>query len=110
MQGFEVALNESGLPTAVKVGSVEDLFSFLKTAAGNGVAAPSNGAATATIGVITPVNKSQSIRDYYAANPDAKPRQVREALAGLGIEVSPTHVSQVKATISKTGRTKRRPR
>lgn len=43
-------------------------------------------------------NKSQAIRDYYAANPEAKPKQVVEALAAQGIDVSPAFVSTIKST------------
>ena len=43
-------------------------------------------------------NKSQAIRDYYAANPEAKPKQVVEALAAQGIEVSAAFVSTIKST------------
>lgn len=46
-------------------------------------------------------SKSQEIRDYYAANPDAKPRQVVEALAEKGISVSPAFVSTIKSTSAK---------
>lgn len=43
-------------------------------------------------------NKSQAIRDYYAANPDAKPKQVVEALAAQGVDVSAAFVSTIKST------------
>lgn len=43
-------------------------------------------------------NKSQAIREYYTANPDAKPKAVVEALAAQGIEVSPAFVSTIKST------------
>jgi hypothetical protein len=51
-------------------------------------------------------NKSQAIREYYGSNPEAKPKQVVEALAAQGIEVSPAFVSTIKST-SLTKGTKR---
>lgn len=48
-------------------------------------------------------SKSQEIRDFYAANPNAKPRQVVEALAEKGIVVSPAFVSTIKSTSAKKG-------
>lgn len=41
-------------------------------------------------------NKSQAIRDYFAKNRNAKPKEVIEALAKLGIEVSHALVGNVK--------------
>lgn len=43
------------------------------------------------------VNKSQSIRDYLAAHPVAKPKEVVDALAAQEIVVSPNMVSMIKA-------------
>lgn len=48
-------------------------------------------------------NKSQAIRDYYAAHPDAKPKQVVEALAEQGINVSAAFVSTIKSTSMTKG-------
>ncbi len=48
-------------------------------------------------------NKSQAIRDYYAANPEAKPKQVVEALAAQGVDVSPAFVSTIKSTSMTKG-------
>ncbi len=48
-------------------------------------------------------NKSQAIRDYYAANPDAKPKQVVEALAAQGVDVSAAFVSTIKSTSMTKG-------
>lgn len=54
-------------------------------------------------------NKSQAIRDFYAANPEAKPKAVVEALAGQGIEVSAAFVSTIKSTsVGKTFKGARR--
>jgi hypothetical protein len=51
-------------------------------------------------------NKSQAIRDYYAANPDAKPKAVVEALAAKGVVVTPAFVSTIKSTsINKSPKT-----
>ena len=52
----------------------------------------SNGAGKPERGV-----KSSAIREYFASNRDAKPKEVIEALKAKGIEVSPNMVSIVKA-------------
>lgn len=45
----------------------------------------------------TEVNKSQSIRDYVTANPDAGPTAVANALnEAHGWEISPAYVSTIK--------------
>lgn len=46
-------------------------------------------------------SKSQEIRDFYAANPTAKPKQVVEALAAKGVVVTPAFVSTIKSTSAK---------
>jgi len=43
-------------------------------------------------------NKSQAIRAYYEANPEAKPKQVVEALAAQGVDVTAAFVSTIKST------------
>ena len=47
------------------------------------------------------VNKSQSIRDYFSANPKAKPSEVVEALAKQGITVTANLVNLVKSKHNK---------
>lgn len=42
------------------------------------------------------VNKSQAIRDFADANPDAGPKAIVEGLAKKGIKVAPALVSNVK--------------
>ena len=42
-------------------------------------------------------NKSQAIRDFMDANPDAGPLAVSEALKGQGIDVSAQFVSTIKS-------------
>ncbi len=55
-------------------------------------------------------NKSEAIRDYYAAHPDAKPKQVVAALQKKRITVSAGFVSTIRskskenATVGKPGR------
>jgi hypothetical protein len=49
------------------------------------------------------VNKSQVVRDYLAAHPDAMPKDVRAALAKEGIEVSRVLVSTIKSKLNKGG-------
>lgn len=53
-------------------------------------------------------SKSQEIRDFYAANPTAKPKQVVEALAEKGIVVTPAFVSTIKSTSAKKAAKPRR--
>lgn len=48
-------------------------------------------------------NKSAAIRDYAAANPSAKPREIAEALAAKGISVTSHIVSQVLYNAKKKG-------
>jgi hypothetical protein len=50
------------------------------------------------------VNKSQAIRDYIEANPDAGPTEVAAALKKERIIVSPAMVSTVKLASKKKGR------
>ncbi|OYP28961.1 hypothetical protein [Rhodopirellula sp. MGV] len=54
-------------------------------------------------------NKSLEIRNFLAKNPEAKPRQVVEAMKAKGIDVSAQFVSTVKSTSKKTGGVQRRP-
>ncbi|WP_153555367.1 hypothetical protein [Roseimaritima sediminicola] len=42
-------------------------------------------------------NKSQEIRDYYDANPNAKPKEVVAAMEEKGLTVSPTFVSTIRS-------------
>jgi hypothetical protein len=49
-------------------------------------------------------NKSQAIRDYYASHPGVKPKQVVEALAAQGIDVTPAFVSTIRSTSVTKGR------
>ena len=48
-------------------------------------------------GTDSKVNKSAAIRDYLAASPEARPKEIVAALADKGITVSPNMVSIVKA-------------
>ena len=51
------------------------------------------------------VNKSQAVRDYLAANPDASPNDIVAGLKQQGITVSPGLASNVKYTSrSKAGK------
>jgi hypothetical protein len=55
------------------------------------------------------INKTKAVRDYMAANRKATPKEVSEALEKEGIEVSPSYVSNIKATAKcKKGKRKRR--
>lgn len=59
------------------------------------------------------LNKSASIREYLAANPAAKPREIVEALAAKGVVVTPMFVSTIKSKAVAEGEikvTKRRGR
>jgi len=60
------------------------------------------------------VNKSQAIRDYIAANPKSKPKEIVEALKGQGVEVTPAFVSTLRSNDKRKsgaprGRRGRRP-
>lgn len=45
-------------------------------------------------------NKSAAIREYLDSNPDAKPREIVDALKAQGVDVTPAFVSTIK---SKSG-------
>ena len=47
------------------------------------------------------VNKTQAIRDYLTANPDAMPKAVAAELRERGIDVDPQRVSIVKSNMRK---------
>ena len=55
----------------------------------------------------TGVNKSQAIRDFMAANPDAAPKDVEAALAKEGIKVTAALVSTVKSNAKAKGKPKK---
>ena len=46
-------------------------------------------------------NKSEAIRDYYKANPQAKPKEVASELKKKGIQVTPAFVSTIRSTSKK---------
>lgn len=43
-------------------------------------------------------NKSQAIRDYYAAHPGAKPKEIAAELKKAGIDVTPAFISTIRST------------
>jgi hypothetical protein len=43
-------------------------------------------------------NKSQAIRDYYAAHPNAKPKEISTELKKQGIDVTPAFISTIRST------------
>jgi len=53
------------------------------------------------------VNKSQAIRDFLAANPDAAPKDVEVALAKEGIKVSSALICTVKSKVKAKGKPKK---
>lgn len=54
-------------------------------------------------------NKSEAIRDYVTANPNAKPREIVDALKAMGLAVSPAFVSTIKSKMGAgTGKRGRR--
>ena len=55
----------------------------------------------------TSVNKSQAIRDFMAANPDAAPKDIEAALAKEGIKVTAALVSTVKSNAKAKGKPKK---
>jgi len=54
------------------------------------------------------VNKSAAIREYMAAHPRAKPKDVAAALVEQGVQVTPMFVSAIKSNAKKRGRRKAR--
>lgn len=53
-------------------------------------------------------NKSQAIRDYYAANPNAKPKEVSAELKKQGIDVTPAFISTIRSTSMKKPKSAKR--
>ena len=47
------------------------------------------------------VNKSEAVRDFMNSNPDAKPKEIAEALSKKGIKVTPQAVSTIKFNAAK---------
>lgn len=56
------------------------------------------------------VNKTQEVKDYMAKNPDAEPKQVVEALAANGIEITSNYVSNIKSKSGKAAAPKKQVR
>lgn len=58
-------------------------------------------------------SKSAAVRDYIASHPDAKPKEIYEALTKQGVKLSLALVNAVKYKTAKPkkrpGRTKRKP-
>jgi len=54
----------------------------------------------------TPVNKTQAVKDYLAANPGTGPKAVSEALKAQGIDIKPSYVSIIKFQSKKKRRGK----
>lgn len=42
------------------------------------------------------VNKAELVRQYRAANPNAKPKEIVEALAAQGVKINPNYVATVR--------------
>ena len=53
-------------------------------------------------------NKSQAIRDYYAANPNAKPKEVSAELKKQGVDVTPAFISTIRSTSMKKPKSAKR--
>src|SRR5688572_384009 len=58
----------------------------------------------------TPVNKSQAIRDAFAADPKADSKTVIAGLAGKGVKVTPTMVYYVRSKLKQASRKAKRDR
>lgn len=55
-------------------------------------------------------NKSAAIRDYYAKNPNAKPKEVEAALTKAGVKTTTAFISTIRSNMKKgkgTGTKKR---
>jgi hypothetical protein len=53
------------------------------------------------------VNKTQAVRDYLKAHPEAKSGEIVAALAKQGIKITPNYVSNIKTTTSKARKAKK---
>ena len=53
------------------------------------------------------INKSRAIREFYKANPKAKPQEVVDALAKRGITTTTNYVGNIKATHNKVGKARK---
>lgn len=53
-------------------------------------------------------NKAQAVRDFLAANPEAKPAEVVAGLGAQGVEISTNYVSVVKSSLKPKRRKQRR--
>ena len=55
------------------------------------------------------ISKSQAVRDYLAAHPDAKPKEIAPALsAAYGITITPPMISMIKSKTKAQGRQRAR--
>lgn len=55
-------------------------------------------------------NKSAAIREYVAANPEAKPKEIVDAMKSQGMDVSPAFVSTIKSKSATGGNKKKKAR
>jgi hypothetical protein len=53
------------------------------------------------------VNKSQAVRDYLKAHPEAKSGEIADALTKQGIKITPGHVANIKTKLKNKKRSKR---
>ena len=49
------------------------------------------------------MSKSQAVREFLTANPEMGPKAASESLRARGLDVSPTHVSNIKFSMKKQG-------
>lgn len=57
---------------------------------------------------MTDISKAQSVRDYIAKHPKAKPRDVATVLTEQGVEVNASYVSKVKSKSTKSKETRKK--
>ncbi len=62
--------------------------------------APQAPVATTTPTVPVEINKSEKIREWFAANPEGTATQAQKAMAALGIVVGSGHCQQIKNKLS----------
>ena len=53
------------------------------------------------------VNKTQAVREYLKANPQATPKETAAALSKKGVKITTGHVSNIKSTLKKVRRAKK---
>jgi hypothetical protein len=54
-----------------------------------------------------PTNKSQAVRDYLKAHPEAKAGEIAAALNKKGVKITVSYVANIKTKLNKVGKAKK---